>query len=67
MKFQQLELVVSGNIAYEVGRYSVVVEPEDQAAVNDNGKYLVIWERQPDGDWLMSEDIWNSDLPIDCN
>ena len=67
LKFQQLELVVSGNIAYEVGRYSVVVEHEDQTAVNDNGKYIVIWERQPNGDWLMSEDIWNSNLPIDCN
>lgn len=29
----------------------------------DAGKFIEIWTRQPDGSWLISDDIFNSDLP----
>jgi ketosteroid isomerase-like protein len=31
--------------------------------VNDHGKYVVVWEKQRDGNWKCGTDIWNSDLP----
>jgi len=30
--------------------------------VSDNGKYLTIWQQQPDGSLKMKIDIWNTDL-----
>ena len=34
----------------------------DGKPVNDNGKYIVIWEKQNDGNWLCKKDIWNTSL-----
>jgi ketosteroid isomerase-like protein len=31
--------------------------------INDRGKYLAVWKKQPDGTWKCVMDIWNSDLP----
>ena len=28
----------------------------------DKGKYIVIWEKQKNGDWLCKKDIWNTSL-----
>jgi ketosteroid isomerase-like protein len=30
--------------------------------INDRGKYLEVWEKQPDGKWKCVADMWNSDL-----
>jgi ketosteroid isomerase-like protein len=49
---------VSGDMAAEVGRYTMTVG-EGQ----DRGKYVVVHRRQPDGSWKAFADIFNSDLP----
>ena len=67
LKFESLELVVSGDIAYETGLYSLNVKPKGQESFSDNGKVILIWKRQSNDEWLIDKDIWNSDLPIDCN
>ena len=64
IKFETLELVINGDFAYETGLYSVNMKHKGQAPVSDKGKYIVIWEKQSDGQWLMDKDIWNSDLPV---
>ncbi len=48
----------SGDLAYDVGRYSMTVGNKQ-----DRGKYLTVWRRQPNGDWLIAADTWSSDLP----
>jgi uncharacterized protein (TIGR02246 family) len=35
--------------------------------VEDNGKYLVILQRQPDGTWRVARDMDNSDRPLTQN
>lgn len=35
--------------------------------VEDNGKYLVILQRQPDGSWKVARDMDNSDRPLTQN
>lgn len=64
LKFTQLELVVKDNIAYEIGLYELKVEAEGQPTIEDNGKFIVIWEKQEDGKWLMEKDIWNTNVPL---
>jgi ketosteroid isomerase-like protein len=33
-------------------------------AVNDQGKFVQVLMKQPDGSWKIARDIWNSDLPV---
>lgn len=48
-----------GDTAYVVGNYKL----KQGDAVVDQGKYIETWTRNADGEWLMNNDIWNSDMP----
>ena len=64
LKFIENDIKIFGNLAYDEGSYSLNVKSEKGEVIdNDSGKYLVVWEKQNDGSWLMKKDIWNSDLP----
>lgn len=53
-----------GDLAYVLGAYSMTLDiPDAPSPVVDSGKYIEIRRRQPDGKWLISVDIFNSDLP----
>ena len=54
-----IEAAVSGDIGYNVGNYALSADGE----VVDTGKYLETWQRGTDGQWRISNDIWNSDMP----
>lgn len=58
------EVTELGDTAYEVGAYTMKLQPSGADVVNDSGKYVVIWKRQGDGSWKLAVDIWNSDLPM---
>ena len=63
--FTDRDIVVSGNIAFHEGTYSLNIKDDKGNIIgSDNGKYLVIWEKQSDGEWLMKKDIWNTSLPL---
>jgi len=51
-------VVQSGDIAYETGTYSTAM-----TGMNDRGKYLTVWRRQPNGDWRIVADMINTSLP----
>jgi uncharacterized protein (TIGR02246 family) len=59
-----IEVGGSGDTAYEIGKTKVRIQPEDQAAMTDSTKYLVIWKRQAVGTWKVHVDIWNVSAPI---
>ncbi len=64
LKFIENDIKIFGTLAYDEGSYSLNVKSEKGEVIdNDFGKYLVVWEKQNDGSWLMKKDIWNSDLP----
>lgn len=56
------EIKVFGNVAYVAGRSCVYVPLEDGRRGIDIGKFLEIRERQSDGQWLITRDIFNSDI-----
>ncbi len=57
----------SGALAIEVGRWTFALpaaakRPPGVPAA-DSGKYMVRWVNE-NGQWLMVQDIWNSDNPV---
>ena len=58
-KLNAIDTVVAGDIAYNVGAYTLFAGDEQI----DTGKYMETWHRGEDGQWRYSNDIWNSDMP----
>ena len=53
----------NGSLAVERGTYRITLTPPGATApITDTGKYLVHWRKVGDN-WMMANDIWNSDLP----
>jgi uncharacterized protein (TIGR02246 family) len=43
-----------GDVYYEWGTFSQMVHPADRPAATERGRYLAVFERQPDGNWLLT-------------
>jgi len=56
---ETVETVASGDLGHRVGAYAVL-SPEGEEI--DRGKFVETWQRVA-GEWKMTADIWNSDLP----
>jgi uncharacterized protein (TIGR02246 family) len=52
----------SGEMAWVSGTYELTMNDASGKANNDRGKYLEVWEKQTDGNWKCSADMWNSNL-----
>ena len=54
-----------GDLAYVVGRYRLTGTPKAKGTppLADQGKFVEVLKRQPDGSWKYAVDIYNSDLP----
>jgi ketosteroid isomerase-like protein len=65
LTFTTVEVDGAGDIAYVYGIYSMLVMlPDEEEPVPDNGKYIEIWKRQANGSWKLALDIFNSDVPL---
>jgi len=61
LRLETMRVDSSGDMAMEVGRYSVSVVNESGATSDDRGKYLKVWRRL--GAWRIVADCWSSNLP----
>jgi uncharacterized protein (TIGR02246 family) len=58
------EVQVAGDWAFERGTYTITLTPKAGGEpMQDIGKYITIYGRQPSGAWGMARDIWNSNNP----
>lgn len=62
--FELAAIEGSGDLAYVRGRSCVFIPDGAGGYGVDLGKFLEVRRRQPDGDWLIEADIFNSDLPV---
>ncbi len=54
-----------GSMGFSRGTYSLTATVEGMPdPIQDTGKWLTIDEKQPDGSWLVTIQIWNSDLSL---
>lgn len=56
------DISIAGDRAIIRGRSCVFIPLEDGAIGVDIGKFLEVRRRQPDGRWLVAQDVFNSDL-----
>jgi uncharacterized protein (TIGR02246 family) len=54
---------VTGDYALELGNYRLVIQPPGQGEGVDQGKFMVVWKRQPDGTWKIYRDMFNTSMP----
>jgi uncharacterized protein (TIGR02246 family) len=59
IKLATVEATVSGDTGYRFGTYAL----EAGGETADVGKYIETWQLGDDGQWRISNDIWNSDRP----
>ena len=59
-----VETVVSGDWAHQRGTFTVVATPKAAGDRREtSGNFLRIYQRQPNGEWRMIRDMFNSDHP----
>jgi len=64
-KWSKIEVSQSGELAYIYGSYKLKMGATSQSGpVNDTGKFLEVWKKQPGGQWKCVADTYNSDLPM---
>jgi uncharacterized protein (TIGR02246 family) len=60
----RIEISKSGDMAFTQGPYKMTFSDIRGNKFEDEGKYLTVWRRLPDGTWKAVEDTMNSDLPL---
>jgi ketosteroid isomerase-like protein len=56
------DIAGQGDLAYSCGTYALTMNPPANAPLQDHGKFIVVYRRQPDGGWKATRDIYNSDV-----
>ncbi len=49
----------SGDMGYTTGRNHVTMPDANGALRTEDGRYVTVWRREPDGTWRCVIDIWN--------
>ena len=58
-----LKIIPNGNMITEIGSYKIsMTMPNMDKPMDDQGKYLTIWEKQPDGSLKVKVETWNTDV-----
>jgi ketosteroid isomerase-like protein len=60
----KVEVSKSGDLAFTQGPYKMTFSDVRGNKFEDEGKYLTVWRKLPDGTWKIVEDTMNSDLPL---
>ncbi|HEY3373154.1 MAG TPA: DUF4440 domain-containing protein [Prolixibacteraceae bacterium] len=58
-----LKVIPNGDLITEIGTYKISMNmPNMDKPMDDQGKYLTIWEKQKDGSLKIKVETWNSDV-----
>ena len=58
-KLESVGVEAQGDLAYEIGRFALTVQPKGGEGTTLTGKYVVVWKNQG-GAWRLHVDIWNT-------
>jgi ketosteroid isomerase-like protein len=57
----KIEVAKSGEMAYDVGTFELKFNDANGNPTTEIGKYVVVWKKQPDKQWKVAADIFNTD------
>lgn len=58
------KIEASGRLAYVRGTYIITrTDRKTKEPITDQGKYLTVYRKEPDGSWKVIEDMPSSDMP----
>jgi uncharacterized protein (TIGR02246 family) len=60
---EHVEVARSGDLAYETGSYSMTMTGPDKKPATEKGHYVVVWRKDPGGQWKAVIDAPMSDPP----
>ena len=60
VKLNSGEVAGSGSLVYEIGEYRAMMPQPTGGVALGTGKYLVVYERQPDGKLKMAADMFSA-------
>jgi uncharacterized protein (TIGR02246 family) len=60
----RVEVSKSSDLAFTQGPYKMTFSDLKGNKFEDEGKYLTVWRKLPDGNWKAVEDTFMSDLPL---
>jgi uncharacterized protein (TIGR02246 family) len=58
------EVEADGDLAYEIGWFTLQAPTETNDMATASGNYVVVWKRGADGTWRLQVDTWN-DAPAE--
>lgn len=64
VELEPLRVEIVGEMAYEAGRCKMLVPFAISKRREERGKYLMVYNRRPTGEWKMMVDCWSSDLSL---
>ena len=64
MSFEADEFIVSGEWAFQIGRYSTKFVSQDDNILEDKGNYVWIFKKESNGSWKWARVISNSTKPL---
>jgi uncharacterized protein (TIGR02246 family) len=59
LTLEAVDVEASGDLAYEVGKFSIQAPAANNTMATATGNYLVVWKRAEGGDWQLHVDTWN--------
>ncbi len=62
LRLETIRVESAGDLAMEIGRYTVAIRQPEGTILADRGKYLKAWRRL--GAWLIVADCWSSNMPV---
>jgi ketosteroid isomerase-like protein len=63
-EFDPMRVELFGDVAFEAGRCKTLVPMAVGKRREERGKYLILFAKQPAGDWKALVDCWSSDLSL---
>lgn len=63
--WQPVETVIDGDLAFQRGTFTTIATPRgDGQRLEVNGSFMRIYQRQANGEWRMTRDMFNSSTPL---
>ena len=64
LTFHSIKTENSGDLAYDSGDFrETLTQLADGSKSDDQGNYLMVFKRQPDGTWLIAQQMWAGPPP----